>query len=360
MKPVRWFAELGRDDIASAGVTGANLGELTRAGFRVPAGFVVTAAAFLDAIDQGGVREQLRDGFGVATARLDDPDTLHAVAERLQTLVREAGIPPATAAEILDAYHQLGRQWVNPLPVAVRSSATAQDTADTSFAGMHETFANVVGDTDVLERIIDCWCSLYGERAIGYRASQRLTEEPTIAVVVQTLVRAERAGVMLCADPASGDQSNVVIEAAFGLGEVVAGGEVQPDCYVLSKCTPPRMLQSSVGHKTYEITPAPGGDVTRVDLVGSFADRRVLRDEEAVSLAELAVRVEQHYGSPQNIEWAIAGGSTYLLHARPITPLDRRAGVASPDDRPRDRDEIALLLGLGAPAGRSLCSSSTA
>lgn len=152
--------------------------------------------------------------------------------------MRKAGVPVGMAEQVLAAYRRLGTE----VPVAVRSPATAEDTAGTSFAGMHETHANVVGDRAVLERLVDCWASLYGERVISYRASQGITDEPAIAVVVQQLIDADRAGVMFTADPSTGDRTRIVIEGAFGLGEVVVGGQVEPDTYVLLK-EGPRLLE---------------------------------------------------------------------------------------------------------------------
>lgn len=231
---VAWFDELGKADTATAGGKGANLGELTRAGAPVPPGFVVTAAGYLSAMEQGGVRDQLRATFDQARAAADDPTVLSELSERLRSLVRKAGVPAGVRDEVLAAYRRLGAD----VAVAVRSSATAEDTAGTSFAGMHQTFANVVSDQAVLERLVDCWTSLYGERVIAYRASQGLAEEPAIAVVVQRLVDSERAGVLFSADPSTGDTGRVVVEAAFGLGEVVVSGQVEPDTYVLSKRGP--------------------------------------------------------------------------------------------------------------------------
>ena len=166
MDSVVWLGDVDRADIASVGGKGANLGELTGGGFPVPPGYVVTAGGYLQAMDDGGVRAELASRFAEACTRADDPDTLAESSARLQALVRKAGVPDALATQVLAAYHQLGAE----VPVAVRSSATSEDTAGTSFAGMHETFANVVGDAAVLERLIDCWVSLYGERVISYRA----------------------------------------------------------------------------------------------------------------------------------------------------------------------------------------------
>jgi pyruvate,water dikinase len=220
-----WFEGLRKGDTAIAGGKGANLGELTAAGLPVPPGFVVTAAAYLGAMDEAEVRGQLRAGFADACAHADDPGELATASDALRRRVHEAGVPPVLAAEVLAAYHRLGTDE----PVVVRSSATAEDTSDTSFAGMHETYANVIGDASVLERLVDCWASLYGGRVVSYRAARGMSGEPAIAVIVQQLVDSERAGVLFTADPTSGDRTRLVIEGAFGLGEVVVSGQVEPD-----------------------------------------------------------------------------------------------------------------------------------
>jgi pyruvate,water dikinase len=317
MAVIAWIDELDRADTATAGGKGANLGELARAGLPVPPAFVVTASGYLTAMEEGGVRDELRATFDEARSQADDPAALAERAERLRSLVHKAGVPARVQEEVLAAYHRLGAD----VPVAVRSSATAEDTAGTSFAGMHETFANVIGDAAVLERLVDCWASLYGERVIAYRASQQLTEEPAIAVVVQRLIPSERAGVLFTADPSTGDTDRIVVEGAFGLGEVVVSGQVEPDTYVLTK-QGPRLVQARVGHKTHKLVSGPDGTVDRVDLDDHDADARVLGDDEAVDLADLGLRVEAHYGGePQDVEWGIADGQTWLLQARPITTL---------------------------------------
>ena len=345
---VVWFDELGIADTAVAGGKGANLGELTRAGLPVPPGFVVTAAGYERAVDQGGVRDELRALFAEACGQTDSPAELAETAERLRALVRKAGVPPTVAEAVLAAYHRLGAD----LPVAVRSSATAEDTAGTSFAGMHETFANVVGDAAVLERLVDCWVSLYSERVISYRVGQGLTDEPRIAVVVQQMVASERAGVLFCADPSTGDRDRIVIEGAFGLGEVVVSGQVEPDTYVLAK-DGPRLLSARVGHKTHKLVSAPGGTVERVELDPDEADARVLTDEEAVALARLGIQVEAHYGEPQDVEWAIADGATFLVQSRPITTLSPEQ-LPTPAAAPTSGRLLVrgLAASTGAASGR--------
>ena len=312
---VAWFDELSKNDTWRAGGKGANLGELTRAGLPVPAGFVVTADAYLHAMEEGGVRAELRQ---LATAiDASDQGAVERAADRLRALVHKAGVPNGIRRAVVAAYRRMGDEDAS---VAVRSSATAEDTDATSFAGMHETFTNVVGEDALLARLVDCWASLFGPRVVAYRASRGVTDEPAIAVVVQRMVHSERSGVMFTADPSTGDRSAIVVEGAFGLGEVVVGGQVEPDTYVLAK-DGPRLLRARVGHKSHKIVRGADGSDTRVELSGDDALRRVLTDDEAVELARLGLRVEDHYGAPQDTEWAIAGGQAFLVQSRPITTL---------------------------------------
>ena len=316
MTLVSWFEDVAKGDNATVGGKGANLGELAGAGLPVPPGFVVTAEAYLRSMDEGGVRDELRSVFAEASSHAGAPAALTAAAERLKGLVRAAGVAPDVRDQLLKAYRKLG----DDVAVAVRSSATAEDGAETSFAGMHESYVNVVGEEALIERLIDCWVSLYGARVISYRASQGLDEEPAIAVVVQRLIASERAGVMFTADPSTGDRNRIVVEGAFGLGEVVVGGEVEPDTYVLDK-DGARLVSVRIGRKTHQQLAAADGTVTRVEFSGDDAQRRVLSDDEVVAIARLGLQVEAHYGAPQDIEWAVAGGETYLVQTRPITTL---------------------------------------
>ena len=337
---VVWFRDLGRDDTAIAGGKGANLGELTRAGLPVPPGFVIAAAAYLDAMERAGVRDDLR--ALAAAIDPDDRDALESASHKARELVERAGLPDALRAEVLAAYHELGA----PIGVAVRSSATAEDTADTSFAGMNETFTNVAGDEALATRVVDCWASLFGERVCAYRAVQGLDEEPAIAVVVQRMVDSDRSGVMFSADPATGDRARIVIEAALGLGEVVVSGAVEPDTYVVAK-EGPRLLSVRVGQQGFQLRRGEDGHDERRELGADEGSARVLDDEEVLAVARLGLEVEQHYGSPQDMEWAYERGDLFLLQSRPITTLGEAGGtaVAAPVVG------APLLSGLGAAPG---------
>lgn len=349
MGAIAWFAALRKGDTATVGGKGANLGEMAAAGLPVPPGFVITAAGFREAMDEGGVRAELREVFAETAECIDDPVALAERAERLRSLVRKAGVPPSLRADVVAAYRELGSGA--DVAVVVRSSATAEDAAGTSFAGMHETFANVIGEAALIERLVDCWASLYGDRVIVYRASQGLTEEPAIAVVVQRLVDSERSGVLFTADPSTNDRSRVVIEGAFGLGEVVVAGQVEPDTYVVAK-DGPRLVLTRIGRKSHKIVSAPGGTVVRVDLDDAEGNARVLTDDEAVALARLGLQVEAHYGEPQDVEWAIAGGRTYVVQSRPITTLT--PGPATLPSAPVTAAARTLLRGLAASAGTAV------
>lgn len=309
---VKWFAELGLDDVAAAGGKGANLGELARAGLPVPPGFVIGAAAYLEAMKSGGVRDQMRNI--VRTLDASDPDMLRERSHELRELVCKAGVFDELREELVKAYRELGPD----VRVAVRSSATMEDTAGTSFAGMHQTFTNISGVESLLERIVDCWCSLFGERVVAYRAAQGIDAEPEIAVVVQQMVDSEQSGVMFSADPATGDESTIVIEAAFGLGEVVVSGQVEPDMYVVAK-EPLHLVLFRVGHKQIAIRRDEEGIEHTENLSESESSRRVLSDEQALALAELALRIEKHYEAPQDMEWAITNNEIFIVQSRPIT-----------------------------------------
>ena len=339
MEFIRWFRNVGVDDVALVGGKGANLGELTKAGMPVPPGFVITAAAYLDAIEHGDVREKLKST--VAGMAVANPTELETIATEAQGLVRGTSIPDDLRNSILAAYRELGRA----ISVAVRSSGTSEDTSGTSFAGMNVTYTNVSGDDELLRRVVDCWASLFGARVLAYRATEGVTEEPELAVIVQQMIPSERSGVMFTADPSTGRTDRIVIEGAFGQGEVVVSGMVEPDTYVVSKDTK-AVISVRIGSKAKKIIRGADGKDLEVDLSPDEATQRVLSDAEVLELAELGRTVEAHYGAPQDLEWAIAAGKTYLVQSRPITALH-------PDAHSEQAPARVLLNGLPASSGRA-------
>ncbi len=299
--------ELTAGDLARAGGKGANLGELVRAGFPVPPGFVVTTAAYDEFVAQNRLDETI--------TRVLREEPGHGAA--IRAAFERAPIPADVEHAIRAAYQRLGS-----LPMAVRSSATAEDLPGAAFAGQQETFLNVVGTEALLEAVRRCWASLWGDRAIAYRERLQLDQATVkLAVVVQTMVAAEFAGVMFTANPVTGARDEIEIDANPGLGEAVVSGLVTPDHFVLRK----RFLGWTIverrpGRREVIIRPRANGGTERVEgLAPSQAARlssRTLRD-----LARLGRAIQRHFGSPQDVEWACKDGEVFILQARPITAL---------------------------------------
>jgi pyruvate,water dikinase len=273
----------------------------------------------------------------VLSVDTDDPEAVERASEQAQALVRDADLPAGVRAEIEATYGDLGGA------VAVRSSATAEDRPEASFAGQQETYLNVAGADAVSRRVQDCWASLFTPRAISYRARQEFTHEEGIAVVVQELVDAEKSGVVFTADPTTG-APEVTVEATWGLGEAVVAGEVSPDSYRLDRETGD-LLASSV--PTKERMHVRGTEETVVDPVPEEKrDAQVLTDEELAELVALAREVEAEYGTPQDVEWAIADGDLLVVQSRPLTTIEDGDG---PDAT--TTAATGALTGLGASPG---------
>ncbi len=312
------LGDLSATDLSIAGGKGANLGELIRAGFEVPDGFVVTTAAY--------------DAFVAANdldARLTTTDSAAAVA----ALFRESLIPTEIADAVAEGYHRLGEG-----PVAVRSSATAEDLPGASFAGQQDTYLNITGTEQVLDAVRRCWASLWNDRAVAYRerASHDDTAGLSIAVVVQRLVPAEVAGVMFTANPANGRREQTVITAAWGLGEAVVGGLVEPDEYLVDRSGPDPVVTRRIAEKTVMTVRTDGGS-EQVATPASEASRATLTDARVLELAALGERVQQLFNHPQDIEWTFADGTFQLVQARPITALPEPVGDV-PTEWPLPRD----------------------
>ena len=336
MQVISSFDQISLADAPVVGGKGANLGEMANAGFPVPAGFVVRAEAYLDAIDAAGVRaelQSLRNGLDTS-----DDAALAAVSDKARAIVRGLTLPETTAAAIRDAYEQLG----DDVNVAVRSSGTAEDSGETSFAGMNETFTNTRGATAVLKRVVDCWASMYGERSIAYRAAAGLAEEPTIAVVVQRMIQSERSGIVFTVDPSTNDPAFMIVEAILGQGEAIVSGMVEPDTYRIHK--PDLAIDDvRVGHQDREIIRGDDGSDAVVTLDDGHATTRVLDDAEVHQVASVSAAIEEHYGVPQDVEWAWADGTLWIVQSRPITTLSPRA--TEPVE--------TLVRGLAASSGRA-------
>jgi rifampicin phosphotransferase len=308
---IKQCAELGRDDIDQAGGKGANLGELTRAALPVPSGFVVVTDAYRAFVAE----HQLQEKITALAAAGDSPGGYDEASDQIRALFTDE-VSDTLRAEIADAYAALGED----VPVAVRSSATAEDLPEASFAGQQDTYLNVRGLADLLVAVRDCWASLWTARAMAYRAHQGIDPASVrLAVVVQQMVEADSAGVMFTANPSNGRRDETVISAAWGLGESVVSGSVNtdnlvvhtPDGRVLSSETADKTVMTGYAEQRTQERPVPEDQRLRP----------VLSEAEGAELAVYGTRIENHYGAPQDIEWARKDGKFWILQARPITAL---------------------------------------
>ena len=335
---LRPLASVGREDVATVGAKAADLGELCATGLRVPAAFVLDAGAYRHAMDLAGVAQELSDlwtGIDETTA----PDAVERVAARMQELVRKAGMPADVRARVAHAYTGFGiRPSARPMAVAVRTSAVGGRPGD-SFPGVHLTRTNVHGHDALSEAIVECWASAVSFRALTYRVCRGLDAEPAVAVLVQDMVAAQKAGVALTADPVGGIADRIVVEAAFGQGSVVADGTVEPDAYVFRR-PGLELVSAHVGHQTHQVVRGRDGDDLTRPLDRYRAATRVLSEKEAGAVADAARRVQVRLGSPCAVEWAMVLGQVWILQAGPALS---RAAPAVHEHR---------LRGRGASAGR--------
>jgi pyruvate, water dikinase len=300
MSRVLPFAERDCLDVARAGGKGSSLARMASLGLPVPPGFVVPAEALADALPDRGA--ELR-----ALAERQD-------AEAAQALIRTVELDPELRRAVLDAYAAFGPDEV---PVAVRSSATAEDSEAASFAGQQETFLHVRGGDQLRARVRDCWASFFSERALFYRSKKGSLTDLGMAVVVQRMVNADIAGVLFTIDAVQGRRDRMVVEAVLGLGEAAVSGAVTPDHYVIRRDG--RVRKAQVHEQPYAIVADESGGVVERPLDSEGGGARKASDELLAELARLGDDLEQRIGVPQDIEWAVEGGELYVLQARPVT-----------------------------------------
>jgi pyruvate, water dikinase len=324
--------QLSGDDAARFGAKSASLGELLRAEIAVPPGFALSTAAFDRFVDESQLMETI--GPALAQTATGDVDAVGAASRVIAEAMRSAPIPESVRAEVSRCYDALAAQvGAGSPPVAVRSSALGEDSQDATFAGQQETYLWVRGAERVCDAIRDCWASLYSMPAISYRARLGATgaERPAMGVAVQLMVDAAISGVMFTCNPVSGDPSMVAINASWGLGLAVVGGEVTPDDYLVSKVTR-EVVREHVGSKSVQYVPDPdpgGSGAIRVDVPEQRRGQRCLDDEALRALVDLGRRVQAHFGSHQDIEWAIArteteAGRLFVVQSRPVTAVAKR------------------------------------
>lgn len=331
---IMWFKDIHKGDIALVGGKGANLGELTNAGIPVPNGFCVTAQAYYFFIEQTGIKNKLASLLKGLNA--EDNKKLNKVAREIKQTIVKAKMPPELVREIKEAYQKLGG-----FPVAVRSSATAEDLPDASFAGQQTTYLNIQNAADVVESVQNCFASLFEARAIYYRVVQKYDHlKVGLSVPVQNLVNSDVAGIMFSVDPVEKNYDNLIIEAGYGLGEAIVLGEVNPDRYIVEKKSK-KILNKIISDQTWRIVKNGTKGHKHASVPKSLQDKQKLTDEQIIKLAELGIKIEKHYGKPQDMEFAVEDNRIYIVQARPITTLGEKEEASSNDAPAEDNKKVA-------------------
>lgn len=318
-KNVVWFDEVDKGDINLVGGKGANLGEMTQAGFPVPKGFIITAHAYFEFLKQNNLEQKIKHLLN--TLNFDKHDSLEQVSKLIKREIISGELSGELLLDIYSYYKKLGGKLSDPL-VAVRSSATAEDLPNASFAGQQETFLNVAGESNLIMKIKECWASLFEPRAIFYRHENKFDHfRIGIAVPVQKMIESEKSGVMFTINPVNNDKSKIIIEAIFGLGEMIVQGKEKPDHYEVDKSSLKILLKEvSTQHKMLKKFGTSNKE-TNVSFLSK--SRQKITDNQIVKLAELGKKLEKHYFFPQDSEWAINGTDVYLVQTRPITTIQK-------------------------------------
>ena len=331
---ISWFADITLADRATVGGKGGSLGELTRAKIAVPAGFVTTTHAFERFFAELDKENSIRSH--VQTLRPQDLEGIRCFSDQLRARFETTTLPEDVCADILAAHAELCGPDLN-WPLAVRSSATTEDSENASFAGLQETYLWVKGAEATLKHVRSCWASLYSVPSIAYRRKQGMPENGVaLAVVVQKMVDARSAGVMFTRSPLTGDRSVITIEATWGLGSALVSGEVTPDRFVIAKITG-EISAREISDKFIQHVPAEGGGIKQVETPEELRRVPAISDQELKALAEIGRTVERHYRRPQDIEWAIdRNGEIFLLQSRPETVWSGKdkSPVAKPAENP--------------------------
>ncbi|MEE9525972.1 MAG: phosphoenolpyruvate synthase [Candidatus Woesearchaeota archaeon] len=329
---IKWFKEISKDDVETVGGKGANLGEMTQAGLPVPPGFVVTAQTYKEFIEKTGIKDKILEMVG--SIDVENTDQLQATAKEVQELIKATEIPKEIIEDIKESYSLVGAHQRSDMTdivegkdelVACRSSATAEDLPEASFAGQQATFLNVIGKDGCVEATRKCWASLFTARAIYYRNRNKFpTDQVFIAVVVQKMISSDKSGVMFSINPATNDDTEIMIEGAFGLGEAVVLGAVNPDLYIINK-KDLKIKKIEVKEQKIKIIKDPEtGETVEAPLSKDEEDQQVCNNKEIRELARLGKKIEKHYGKPQDMEWAIEKDEVYIVQARAVTTFKKK------------------------------------
>ncbi len=323
MSYIAWFKDLNKNSLPVAGGKGANLGEMYNLGMPVPNGFSVTAQTYKEFIEGSGLLEKIKEIL--KTVDVNSTADLQDKAKQIQKLITYTHMPRDVAEEIIEAYELLGAGKDSQsliegeeVYVAVRSSATAEDLPTASFAGQQATFLNVKGKEDVVKAVLECWASLYTARAIYYREKNGFEHTKVfISAIVQKMVNSEKAGIMFTINPATNNKNELVIEAVYGLGEMIVGGQVNPDLYIVDKESK-NIITKEIKKQEKGLFREDGKNVEK-EISKELQDRQTIADADVKELTRLGLKLEEHYGRPQDIEWAKEGSDLFIVQTRAVT-----------------------------------------
>ncbi len=359
---VKWFKEITKKDISFAGGKGANLGEMYQAGFPIPNGFVITAQSYWTFLENEGIIDEMNK-----TLENLDPENneqLQSATKKIRELILSKNIPADISEEILYNYNlmkkdskiniissssEIIKSDLNDVLVAVRSSATAEDLPDASFAGQQETFLNVLGEDEVLKAVKKCWASLFTARATYYRVKNNYPHmKVKIAVIVQKMINSDVSGVAFTANPSTGNKNEMIIEAGYGLGEAIVLGEINPDLYIIDKKE--LVIKSKQIKKQEKKLVRKGRSGNEwVSVEEGLQEKQTLPDNLILKLAKIIKSIDEHYDFPQDIEWAVENNELFITQSRPITTLENiKKDIVSEKDKEGKED---ILHGLGASPG---------
>lgn len=352
-----WFDQLEREDVAIAGGKSSSLGELTsKAGVPVPYGFATTARAYRYFFEKTGLDEEIKNLVGELTDVEDGP-ILRDVCARIRKAIMEKEMPQDLQDKIAAAYEELGKRVGESNPfVAVRSSATAEDLPDASFAGQQDTYLNVKGAETIVQKVKECYASCFTDRAVYYREKQGFDHlDVALSAAVQMMCFSKASGVMFTVNVATGDDENILIEGAWGLGEYVVQGTVTPDNYTIEKSTC-KIIEKNVNAQDIQLVRKAEGDCEEIAVPVEEQNMQKLTDEQIIELAGYAKKIEKHYGCYMDMEWGVdeRDGKVYILQARPETVWSRRNkenGAPKKEEKKVTTDRKVIVKGLPASPG---------
>jgi len=345
---IKWFSEIDKNDIPEVGGKGANLGEMVSFGIPVPPGFVVTSAAYFYFLEKNNLKPQIQKIL-LKTDK-NDPYSYTIASDKIKKLILKGTIPKDLAFEIMTSYLKLGG-GLKEILVAVRSSATAEDLPTASFAGQQASFLNISGETNVVLKVRQCWASLFEPRAIFYREEKGFDHfKVGIAVPIQKMIQSETSGVMFTVDPMTNQKNRILIEAIYGLGELIVQGKVSPDRYLVDKNSL-KILEKNVFLQPLQLTKV-GSLNKEVPVPKKLRDKPKLTNRQIVELARLGKKIHQHYFFPQDIEWAVERGKIFIVQTRPVTTIRKKdIDIEKREEKIVPKIRAAILVGIPASPG---------